>query len=244
MQVSDLAIQLLVGPYAKFAVVRRSLRVVCRGFQLLFCVHRQPFEDAKLPVQTKYELVDGTQGIIHEGGDDTKEFEVEFEPKSKRQSMHWVDMIESVIQRQSKVLTSSFVFNFEPKALPQAAAPPSGWPELVSHSLIGVDFRSDDHGRGAILAAYSPSRQLEFFGIPLQSALLRVNSLEVAHLTHSRAMEMIDIAVRRARPRRHESSRTITLEFCSPDDYYQYVPLLLGEPVLKHLFLYYKTCTK
>lgn len=201
--------------------------VVCSPAAALCCVRRQPFEDAKLPVQTKYELVDGTQAIIHEDGDDgDKEFEVEFKPKSRRQNMHWVDMIESVIQRQSKVLTSSFVFSFEPKALPQAAAPPSGWPELVSHSLVGLDFRSDDHGRGAILAAYSPSRQLELFGIPLQSALLRVNSLEVAHLPHASAMEMLDVAARRARPRRHESSRTITLEFCSLDDYYQYVPLL------------------
>lgn len=177
-------------------------------------------------MQSKSELRDGTVTIVHEEPgeyEDEDDFEVDLTPSSRRHSPRWIDAIETVVQRHSHVVTTAVDFRFDPSALP-ASVPKSSPMTTSSHTRLGIEFVADDHGRGAVLAGFSASRQLEHHNLAVgKCALLRVNKLEVVHLTHDRVVSLLEHAVRRAK--RHinpkEPRRQVTLEFCGIEDYYQ-----------------------
>ncbi len=145
------------------------------------------------------------------------------QPATRAHCERWTDALGEVINRASNVCLTAYAFKFDPAELPTVLPynPPKA---RVSHTTVGVVLRPDDHGRGAVLEGYSPSRQLALHGIPLQtSALVRVNDLVVVHLPHAAAVSALEHAVKVAEriPRRKE--RAVTLEFCTVDDYYQCV---------------------
>ena len=172
-------------------------------------------------MQSRYQLDNGTETIVHEDHQNRDEFRVDFTPQSHHDCQAWVELLLDVMQRQAKMQTTALNFKFDPATLPRNNNMAS-----TSDLILGIGLAPDDHQRGGILTKYSPSKQMKLHGIPLESALVRVNALEVVHLPHHQVLEALGHAMKNAKRVRRERMRHVTLEWCSKEDYYECVCLL------------------
>ena len=188
---------------------------------------RDRFQGALIPLVERQTLHDGQQTFLHEDKHLKNSFTIEFTPSGNPDDCRrWFEALTDVSHRSAGVETRSISFKFTPKELDKATRvsrtpSPIEDPEIAATS-IGLHFIPDDHQNGAILFDYSPSRQLELHGIPLDSALVHINSLSVVHMPHWQVMEALEFATRNARKKPREEERELVLEFCSLENYYWY----------------------